>query len=235
MDPYYTRAGVTLYHGSALDHTDAWTDGTALITDPPYGINYKPIRVGDRTPVPVIANDKTTIIRDTVLDAWHNTNALSKPVAVFGSWKAPRPPQTKYRLIWHKAGNIMRHLPITFRPIDEEIYIWGAGWQRTTMAPGSVITTTENRTGETRRLGHPTPKPIDLLQEIMDRLEPVEAGHVIADPFAGSGATLVAATLAGHGAVGVELEEQYCEQIARRLDYVLDHGVDAPRSVIIRD
>ena len=235
MEPYYARAGVTLYHGSALDHTDTWTHATALITDPPYGISYKPVRVGERSPAPVIANDKTTAVRDEALAAWHDTNALSKPVAVFGSWKAPRPPQTKYRLIWHKAGNLIKHLPLTFRPIDEEIYIWGAGWVRSTRAPGSVITTTENRTGETRRLGHPTPKPLDLLQEIMGRLEPVEGGHVIADPFAGSGATLVAATLAGHGAVGVELEEQYCEQIARRIDYVLDHGVDAPRSVIIRD
>ena len=99
MDPYYTRAGVTLYHGSALDHTDAWTSATALITDPPYGISYKPVRVGERTPAPVIANDKTTAVCDEALAAWHDPNALSKPVAVFGSWKAPRPPQTKYRLI----------------------------------------------------------------------------------------------------------------------------------------
>ena len=49
------------------------------------------------------------------------------------------------------------HLRMSWRPTDEEIYVWGDGWARGTSAPGSVITTHENRASETRRLGHPTP------------------------------------------------------------------------------
>lgn len=222
---FTTRGGVELYHGSAIDDPEKWTRATALITDPPYGISY-----GGKS---AMRGDDSTMLRDIMLLTWLSANGLEKPAAVFGSWKVPRPPQSKNRLIWHKVGRTSEHLRMSWRSTDEEIYVWGDGWARSTSAPGSVITTHENRASEARRLGHPTPKPLDLLQAIMGRLAPVEGGHVIADPFAGSGSTLVAAAALGHRAVGVELEERYCEQIARRVEYCLATGEDAPRRVIM--
>lgn len=227
MELYYTGGGIELYHGSALDDPEKWTHATALITDPPYGISY-----GGKA---AMRGDDSTMLRDITLLTWLTANGLEKPAAVFGTWKMPRPPQTKNRVIWHKAGHGMEHLRMSWRPTDEEIYVWGGGWARSTTAPGSVITTHENRATESRRTGHPTSKPVPLLQELMSRLDPVEGGHTIADPFAGSGSTLVAAAALDHRAVGVELDERYCEQIARRVEYFLENGEDAPRSVIVRD
>lgn len=61
---------------------------------------------------------------------------------------------------------------------------------------------------------HVTQKPVELLQELL-RVVPGENLTVL-DPFMGSGSTVVAAKYAGHRAIGVEVEERYCEIAAKR-------------------
>jgi site-specific DNA-methyltransferase (adenine-specific) len=62
---------------------------------------------------------------------------------------------------------------------------------------------------------HVTQKPVDLLRELT-RVVPGDS-HVVLDPFMGSGSTLVASKYAGHKAIGIEVEERYCEIAAKRL------------------
>jgi site-specific DNA-methyltransferase (adenine-specific) len=137
-----------------------------------------------------------------------------KPAIVFGSWRMPRPEKTKQRLIWHKTKLNPGMTKAPWYSADEEIYIIGQGF--TGKPQQTVIPSYEARGGGdglSAMTGHPTPKPIPLMGNLIEKCP----DGVIADPFAGSGATLIAARNLGRKAVGVELEEKYCEIIASRL------------------
>jgi site-specific DNA-methyltransferase (adenine-specific) len=69
--------------------------------------------------------------------------------------------------------------------------------------------------GPSERLGHPTTKPLALIQ-FMVRIS-VRPGGTIIDPFAGSGTTGHAAKNLGRKCVMIEREERYCEIAASRL------------------
>ena len=219
---YYQDDYITLYHGDCLTEHREWLGADVLVTDPPYGIKlsgeWGTFRVDGpkKSPKRSIANDNSTACRDEALREW-----TSRPAVVFGSWRSTRPMGTRHRLIWHKAGASPGPANSTFLPNDEEIYILGDGFIKSSPPQRTVITTKEGRGTQVRDIGHPTPKPIDLMETLIGRCPP----GVIADPFAGSGATLIAARNLGRKSIGVELEEKYCEIIAKRLDQqVIDFG-----------
>ena len=210
MKPYYQDDLVTLYHGDCLEVTE-WLDADVLVTDPPYGIEWKGTHnynKGNKWKSG-IANDENAQVRDEVLNLWKD-----KPAIVFGSWKIEKPKATQHRLIWHKSGMAPGPLNASFMSQDEEIYILGKGFIKTAPPMRSVLKTEEHRGIASKEIGHPTPKPISLMELLLERCD---KNWIIADPFAGSGATLIAARNLGRKAIGVELEEKYCEIIANRL------------------
>jgi site-specific DNA-methyltransferase (adenine-specific) len=73
---------------------------------------------------------------------------------------------------------------------------------------------------------HPTQKPLWLMQRLIATHS--NEGDLILDPYAGSGTTLEAAKRMGRKAVGIEIDERYCEAAAKRLaQQTLDFGVAA--------
>jgi len=62
---------------------------------------------------------------------------------------------------------------------------------------------------------HPTPKPVELMA-LFVRLHS-DKGDLVVDPFMGAGTTLVAAKNLGRRAIGIEIEERWCELAVKRL------------------
>lgn len=216
MSLFYEDEFVQLHHGDCRAIRE-WTRADVLVTDPPYGIRWEGVAnytrgtrsdrrtMGNEMP---IAGDGDLGARDAVLEMWGD-----RPAIVFGTWRRERPAGTKHRLVWWKRGQAPGPTRSPFVIQDEEIYILGDGWPKASSPMRSVISTDESRSRAVADVGHPTPKPVALMEALIERTPP----GVIADPFAGSGSTLIAARNLGRKAIGVELEERYCEIIATRL------------------
>src|SRR5690606_25017264 len=217
MSIYYQDDTVTLHHGDCLEVT-GWLNADVLVTDPPYGMGYtgfggrrgEPRRTAGRLS---IAGDNDTAIRDAVLEMWRG------PALVFGRWSIPDPVNTRQVLIWDKSDNgpVMGALDLPWGPSFEEVYVLGCGFIG--KREGAVIKARGYTSSDADRPGHPTPKPVGLMELLISKCPP----GIVADPFAGSGATLIAARNQGRRAIGVEVDERYCEVIASRLSQdVLD-------------
>ena len=223
-EPYYSDDRVTLYHGDCREITE-WLAADVLVTDPPYGIDWSrpllPSTKGKQQANLGIVNDGDTTVRDDALAAWGS----DRPALVFGSLKAAYPGGWRRMLVFEKplnAGLFGHRVP--WLANWEPIFMLGT-WPDQTPARSAVVSTrrlaASGYSGYVTQSGHPHAKPVDVLESLIEACPP----GVIADPFAGSGSTLVAARSMGRGAVGVEVDEAYCELIAKRLAQdVLDFG-----------
>jgi len=220
---YYQDGTVRLFHGDCLEILD-WLEADVLITDPPYGRAWRQGVVKDHAgAVPHvrnaasstgIANDKDTTVRDSALSLWGGV----RPVIAFGDLMLPPPTGTRLVGIYGKPADAgLRGAMGGIRRDAEAIYLIN-GWPSGIGGRSSIFHTKASNVGNpvgivARSGGHPHAKPTDVLSDLIS----LAPEGVIADPFAGSGSTLVAAKRLGRHAIGVELDEKYCEIAAQRL------------------
>lgn len=212
LTPYYSDGeGITIYHGDCLEILPQLPPADFVVTDPPYNAkkNYGK-STDDARPWP-----EWCAWIDAFLDI---ARANSPCVFSFLSQTAYRQyvrlgrHEIKWSLIWYKRLS-MAVCAGPFMPHYEHIPYWGEF--KGTLAKhkwGSDVIEANVEFGKTR-FDHPTPKPYDLLKKLLWRVD----GESVIDPFMGSGTTLRAAKDLGRKAIGIEIEERYCEIAAKRL------------------
>lgn len=209
MKPYYEHGGITIYHGDCREVLPTLAIADAVVTDPPYNVGLK---YGSGT------DDSRDDYRDWCAE-WFGMlsapiRAISCGVANVGLWWTIHPPT--WILAWHKPAAMGRCV-VGFNNW-EPILLYGK--PKRTIVDVVRATITPNAEVD----GHPCPKPLEWAAQQINAL--TQDGALIVDPFCGSGTTMKAAKNLGRRAIGIEIEERYCEIAAKRLSQeVLDLGV----------
>ena len=212
MKPYYhdEHAGITIYHGDCREVLPALTEKVDLVlTDPPYGI-FKPLEdAGDMFGKPTIYSiDKSAPQWDQRPDNETLTNLTTisdKWVIWGGNYFADALGACKGPLIWNKetGNNPYADGECAWNNVSGTLRIYTHQWC------GAFKDTERGQ-----RALHPTQKPVSLM---LWCLQQAKATGLVLDPYMGSGTVLVAAKQLMLPAIGIEIEERYCEIAAKRL------------------
>lgn len=208
--PYYEHAGITIYHGDCREILPQLPRVDAVITDPPYGIGLRNGDVdGHRSERwDSIIGDDSQEVGLEVLE-WSKLQGLMV-IAFASPWK-PWPGNWRNLIAWDKGGAVGGggDIRTCLKRSWELIQIHG----NDTLQGGRDESVWRFPLLPSDTAQHIAAKPVELLQALMAKF----GGWLILDPFVGSGTTLVAAKNLGRKAIGIEIEERYCEIAAKRL------------------
>jgi site-specific DNA-methyltransferase (adenine-specific) len=200
--PYYYEDGITLYHGDCLELLPLMPEVEMVLTDPPYNIG---LQYG------ADVDDGRADYAEWCWKWFGICEEKSKVQAVacgfpnVAMWL--RHKEQKWIMAWIKPAAMGRS-PMGFCNF-EPVLVYGKPQTRRGV---DVVTAPVVSDGEVE--GHPCPKPLKWASGIIQNL--TNDGSIL-DPFAGSGTTLRAAKDLGRQAIGIEVNERYCEMIAKRM------------------
>lgn len=215
----------TLYLGDCMDILPQIGKVDAVITDPPYGMSFNtdstrfsgfrndglPPRGNGRTDRLIHGDDKP-FDPTPWLDFDH--------VVLFGSNHFSRALPVGSTLIWVKRsvqhyGTFLSDAEIAWEKGGHGVYCFYAedsNARRRLEANGSVFSP--------EGTAHPTQKPVALMAWCLQR----NRGHVVLDPFMGSGTTGVAAIQLGRKFIGIEKEPKYFDIACKRIEQAVAQG-----------
>ena len=224
VKPYYDADGITIYHGDCREILPHIPTPEVVFTDPPYGIAYKSMRgAGEGT----IANDASATtafqvvefaLRSTVSASAHFVCCDWRSLATVTEAMLATSLKPKACIVWDKKRTV-QNLDRFGKQHEFILYAGPYGGEPTVSSDVWPVARDFDP-------DHPTPKPVELIQRAISAAS--LPGDLVLDPFMGSGSTLRAALNLGRRAIGIELEERYCEIAVQRLAQMnLDLGTGA--------
>lgn len=181
-------------------------DGTidAVVTDPPYGINYEAPAISGRRELKF---NRRIYGDDRPFDAKAILRFFDKPMVIFGANNFPQLLPISGWLVWDKRIDLPSDngsdAELAWQNIDRKIHIFRHRWR------GYV------KDGEETIKNHPTQKPVALMRWIISKW--TKPNDLIIDPYVGSGTTCVAAKQLGRRFIGIEINPDYCAIAEDRL------------------
>ena len=223
MNPYYEQNGITIYHGDCreiLPMLSGSVTADVCIVDPVWPNSVASLHGADR-PSQLFAEMAVLMPQLTARMIVH-LGCDSDPrflESVPPSMKFIRACCLEYALARPK-GRILY--------TGDMAYVFGIPPKSRPcrrLMPGLIISTkadykrprtipSSRRSFEGKWMFHPCPRRLEHVAWLVKWF----ADGLVIDPFAGVGTTLLAAKLSGYPAIGIEIDESYCEKAARRLD-----------------
>lgn len=218
MNTYYEDESVKIYHGNCFDVMPELNGFNAVITDPPYMFGAASVsgtansKVSRFTDIlnqsyfyrEIIEVSKKCLVNDSAIWMfinWRSIPVIMKAVSDFGA-------NIESLLVWDKEW-IGPGGSVGLRPSYEMAALIPFG--NFAIPNRGLPDIWRCKWSSTKPNGHPSEKPEDLLAKMV-----YETPGIILDPFLGSGTTLAAAKRIQRKAVGIEVDERYCEMAANR-------------------
>lgn len=239
MKPYYQDKNFSIYHGDCREvlaqidqEVPGWDDIDAnchFITDPPYEREAHTLgRRGNagRGDTTEISSNRplefAAIDEQTRLEVGKQINRLSTgwnlvfcQVEAVEMWRSSLAPSKYIRTqIWVKPNGAPQFTGDRPGMGYESIVTTWSGKGRSHWNGGGRHGVYYNNTVR-GGYGHQTEKPLELISQLVNLF--TNENDLIIDPFMGSGTTIRAAKDLGRRAIGIELEEKWCEVAAKRL------------------
>jgi len=220
MTPYYSHAGISIYHGDCREILPTLPKADLVLADPPYGIDYTPRHPSasaSRAACPALYGRSCTFGDHEDFDPTFLLNSAVDLILWGANHYAHKLPAKASWLVWDKRVDPKFYGTNNFSDCE---LAWCSDGR-----PARIYRHLWNglvRQGEDASVPrlHPAQKPIELIRWCLTRFP---ESNTIIDPFCGSGTTLRAVKDLGRQAIGIEIEEKYCEIAAKRLSQeVLD-------------